>query len=64
MTREEANATLGNQPTWALRNMAVALQLLPWTNTYEDWRRLAALKARGFKVHYTAAQLNERIIGS
>ncbi len=50
MTRAEARAVVGNQPTWALRNMALALQMLPRLNTAEDWRRLRALKALGFSV--------------
>lgn len=50
MTRLEARKILGNQPAWALRNMARALQMMPWENSVQDWRRLAALRALGYKV--------------
>jgi hypothetical protein len=30
--------------------MAKALQMQPWRNTGQDWRRLAALRALGYKV--------------
>jgi len=50
MTRAEARAIIGNQPKWALRNMARALQMLPRLNTCDDWQRLRALRALGYKV--------------
>lgn len=50
MTREQARALLGNQPKWALRNCAKALQMMTSLNTFEDWRRLEALRALGYKV--------------
>ena len=50
MTRKHARAILGNQPRWALSNMAKALQLLPRLSTPEDWLRLWALQVLGFKV--------------
>lgn len=50
MTRAQARALLGNQPKWALRNMARALQLSTWNNDEGDWKRLEALRALGYKV--------------
>jgi len=40
----EAKKIVGNQPTWALKNMVKALQMLPWMNTPEDEQRLIAAK--------------------
>ena len=48
MTRLEAREILGNQPKWALRNMARALRMHDWRNTPEDEKRLAALRALGY----------------
>ena len=50
MTRKLARSLVGNQPTWALRNTARALQLQTWRNTGVEWRRLAVLRALGYKV--------------
>lgn len=50
MTRQEARALIGNQPKWALRNMARALQMLTRLNDQDDWNRLEALRALGYKV--------------
>lgn len=50
MTRKEARSILGNQPKWALRNMARALQTLTRLNNRGDWRRLEALRALGHRV--------------
>jgi hypothetical protein len=44
MTIEEAKKIVGNQPTWALKNIIKALQMLPWRNTAEDEQRLLAAK--------------------
>lgn len=44
MTLEEARRIVGNQPTWALKNMVKALNKLTWLNTEEDKERLAAAK--------------------
>ena len=44
MTNKEAKKITGNQPLWALRNMAYALSLLPWLNTEEEAARLEAAK--------------------
>jgi hypothetical protein len=44
MTREEAKKITGNQPIWALKNMAKALSMCPWLNTAEEDRRLEAAK--------------------
>ena len=44
MTIEEAKKIVGNQPTWALKNMVKALQMLPALNTAEDEIRLIAAK--------------------
>ena len=44
MTIEEAKKIVGNQPTWALKNMVKALKMLPWLNTAEDELRLKAAK--------------------
>ena len=40
----EAKKSVGNQPTWALKNMVKALNMLPWRNTAEDLERLTAAK--------------------
>ena len=50
MTRAEAKRIVGSQPKWALRNMARALQLHSWNNDADEWNRLRALKALGYKV--------------
>ncbi len=50
MTRAEARKILGNQPKWALRNMCTALQMLTLLNTEEEWDRLRALRALGYRV--------------
>lgn len=44
MTIEQAKKLVGNQPTWALKNMAKALKMLPMLNTAEDLQRLEAAK--------------------
>ena len=44
MTIEEAKKIVGNQPSWALKNMVKALTMLPWLNTAEDELRLEAAK--------------------
>ncbi len=44
MTLDEARDLVGNQPTWALKNMVKALNMLPLMNTEEDEKRLAAAK--------------------
>lgn len=44
MTTAEAKKITGNQPLWALKNMAKALSMHPWLNTAEDDRRLEAAK--------------------
>jgi hypothetical protein len=44
MTLEQAKKIVGNQPTWALKNMVKALQMLPRLNTAEDEIRLIAAK--------------------
>ncbi len=50
MTRVQARKVLGNQPKWALRGMAQALQVHAWRNTDIEWNRLRALRALGYKV--------------
>ena len=40
----EAKEIVGNQPTWALKNMVKALKMLPALNTAEDDLRLEAAK--------------------
>jgi Holliday junction resolvasome RuvABC DNA-binding subunit len=50
MTRKQAKQIIGNQPKWALKNMARALQMLSLLNTPAEWERLRALKALGYKV--------------
>ena len=42
MTIDQAKEIVGNQPTWALRNMVKALKMLPLMNTAQDEKRLAA----------------------
>ena len=44
MTIEEAKQIVGNQPSWALRNMIKALSMLTFFNTPEDDRRKVAAK--------------------
>ena len=44
MTVEQAKKIVGNQPTFALRNMVVALNMMTWLNTPEDLERLEAAK--------------------
>lgn len=44
VTLDEARELVGNQPTWALKNMVKALNMLPLMNTEEDEKRLAAAK--------------------
>ena len=44
MNLTEAKKIVGNQPTWALKNMVKALQMLPWRNTAEDELRLKAAR--------------------
>jgi hypothetical protein len=40
----ESKKIVGNQPTWALRNMVKALKMLPAINTAEDELNLQAAK--------------------
>jgi len=40
----EAKKIVGNQPTWALKNMVKALKMLPLLNTAEDELNLQAAK--------------------
>lgn len=42
MTLDQAKEIVGNQPSWALRNMVKALKMLPLMNTAQDEKRLAA----------------------
>ena len=42
MTIEEAHRLIGQQPGTCVRNMAIALTLLTWRNTPDDWQRLEA----------------------
>ena len=42
MNLEKAKMIVGNQGTWALRNMVKALKMLPRLNTLEDNKRLEA----------------------
>lgn len=42
MTVAEAKKILGNQPTWAIKNMVKALNMAPWLNSAADKERLAA----------------------
>ena len=44
MTIDEAKKIVGNQPTWALKNMVNALKMLPLLNTVEDELNLQAAK--------------------
>jgi hypothetical protein len=44
VTLDEARELVGNQPTWALKNMVKALSMMTWCNTGEDEKRLAAAK--------------------
>jgi len=42
MTLDQAKEIVGNQPSWALRNMVRALKMFPLMNTAQDEERLAA----------------------
>jgi len=44
MTYEQARKIIGNQPKWAVKNMAKALSLHRWVNTEEEELRLTACK--------------------
>jgi len=44
MTLAEADKIIGHQPTWALHNMVLALNLHPWLNTTEEDERLEAAR--------------------
>lgn len=44
MTLQEAEAIVGNQPTWALKGMIRALSMLRWMNTEEEETRLRAAR--------------------
>ena len=44
MTRDEAKKIIGNQPTWALKNMVKALKMLPALNTAENELNLQVAK--------------------
>lgn len=44
MTYQEARTIIGNQPLWAIRNMAKALAIHSWLNTPEEARRLEAAR--------------------
>lgn len=44
MTVKQAWAIVGNQPTWAIRNMILALSMLSALNTPEDNERLKAAR--------------------
>ena len=44
MRLNEAKAIVGNQPTFALRNMVKALDMLPWLNTDADRERQEAAR--------------------
>jgi hypothetical protein len=44
MNTTQAKNLIGDQPTWALKNMVKALNMLPWLNTPEDELRLKAAK--------------------
>jgi hypothetical protein len=44
MTTEEARAIVGNQPTYALRNMIRALDMFAWINTDADRERQEAAR--------------------
>jgi hypothetical protein len=42
MNTTQARNLVGNRPTWELKNMVKALNMLPWLNTPEDELRLKA----------------------
>jgi len=44
MNITEAKKLLGDQPSWALKNMVKALEMLPALNTAQDNLRLEAAK--------------------
>ncbi len=44
MTLDQAKRIVGNQPSYALRNMVTALDLLPFLNTDDDRERQEAAR--------------------
>jgi len=44
MTIQDAWQIIGNQPTFAIRNMVKALSMMPFLNTEQDEIRLKAAK--------------------
>jgi len=44
MKLAEAEKIVGRQPTWALRNMVLALKMHVWLNTAEENERLKAAR--------------------
>jgi hypothetical protein len=42
MSIPHAWRVVGKQPRVCIRNMALALSLMPWVNTAADWERLEA----------------------
>ncbi len=50
MTRQEARRVLGTNNKPYYKGMARALQMHTWRNVDQDWRRLEALRALGYKV--------------
>ena len=44
MKLAEAEKIVGRQPTWALRNMVLALKMCSWLNTPEENERLKAAR--------------------
>lgn len=42
MTKDEAKNIIGNQPEFAVKNMALALSMMSRLNTPDDWRRMEA----------------------
>jgi len=44
MKLAEAEKIVGRQPTWALRNMVLALKMHTWLNTAEENERLKAAR--------------------
>jgi hypothetical protein len=42
MTRDEAKRIVGNQPQACIKAMAIALSLVTYRNTPDEWQRLEA----------------------
>jgi hypothetical protein len=59
MNKEQAEKLVGKKGIFGQAQQAKALQMLTFENTREDWRRLLALKALGYRVAFSRQELEE-----